>query len=88
MFMNKCNKTSDHFLALRDQVNTAIRLRSKTVLDALVNIVVLVVNVSEFDDGDSCLVFVLIEIFKEFTEGVTQEKKSVFVTHSLKVLYA
>jgi len=67
VFVNKGHESGNHFLATLNQIDTAIRFRSKTVLDALVNTVVLVVNVGEFHDGNSCLVLSLVKIFKEFT---------------------
>ena len=88
MLVNKCHECISNFLAPRNQVNTAIHFGSKTVFDTLINTVVFVVDVCKFNDGDSCLVFVLVEIFKEFTESITQEEKSVFVANTLEVLNA
>ena len=88
MFVHKRNQCTNHLLALRNQVDASICLRTEARSNALVDAVIFIVNVSQFYNGNSCLELSLVKIFKELNECVTKEEQFVFVGHTLEILDA
>lgn len=88
MFVHKRNQCTDHFLALRNQVDASICLRTEARSNALVDAVIFIVNVRQFYNRNSRLELSLVKIFKELNECVTKEEQFVFVGHTLEILDA
>ena len=88
MLVHKRNQCTNHLLALRNQVDASICLRTEARPHALVDAVIFIVNVSQFYNGNSCLELSLVKIFKELNECVAKEEQFVFVGHTLEILDA
>lgn len=81
--MYKTNQSINNILTFLQQVNAIPSLFSQTRYNSLVNTVIFVVDIRQFDNGNSCLVFVLLELFEEFLKSIAQEKKLIFIGHAL-----
>lgn len=59
-----------------------------SLLDLLISLVVLVVTILEFDQSNSCLEHIQIELLKHLCGLVNQEQKLVLVVNSLEIVDA